>query len=39
MGNPKLLDESESLSQEVGKMLFAFLNKLRSNATARPTDT
>lgn len=36
MGNPKLLDESETLSQEVGKMLFAFLDKLRSKAQARP---
>jgi len=36
MGNPKLLEESETLSQEVGKMLFALLGKLRSKAQARP---
>jgi four helix bundle protein len=28
MGDRKLLEESESLSQEVGKMLFAILDKL-----------
>ena len=36
MGNPKLLDESETLSNEVGKMLFSLLDKLRSKAQARP---
>jgi len=36
MGDPKLLQESEAHSQEVGKMLFALLNKLRPPAQARP---
>jgi len=35
MGDPKLLQESEDLSQEVGKMLFAMLDKLRPKAQAR----
>ena len=35
MGNSKLIDESEALSQEVGKMLFAILDKLRPKAQAR----
>jgi four helix bundle protein len=37
MGNVKLLQESEALSQEVGKMLFALLDKLRSKAQERPS--
>jgi four helix bundle protein len=36
MGNPKLLDESESLSQEVGKMLFALLDRLKPQSRTRP---
>ena len=35
MGNSKLIDKSEALSQEVGKMLFAILDKLRPKAQAR----
>jgi len=34
MGNPELLQESEALSQEVGKMLFALLEKLRTRGSA-----
>jgi four helix bundle protein len=30
MGNPKLVDEAESLSHEVGKMIFATLKSLKS---------
>jgi four helix bundle protein len=37
LGNAKLLQESEALSQEVGKMLFALLDKLRSKAQERPS--
>ena len=29
MGDPKLLKEAEALSQEVGKMIYALLGKLR----------
>jgi four helix bundle protein len=36
MGDPKLLQESEALSQEVGKMIYALLDKLRPKAQARP---
>lgn len=36
MGDPKLLKESEALSQEIGKMLYALLDKLRPKAQARP---
>ena len=36
MGNAQLLQESEDLSQEVGKMLFALLGKLRPKALAAP---
>ncbi|HKN20445.1 MAG TPA: four helix bundle protein [Terracidiphilus sp.] len=36
MGNPKLLQESEDLSQEVGKMLFGLLDKLRPKAQSAP---
>jgi four helix bundle protein len=35
MGNPKLLKESEALSQEVGKMIYVLLEKLGSKAQAR----
>lgn len=34
MGNTELLDESQALSQEVAKMLFAMLEKLRLKARA-----
>ena len=30
MGSPKLVDEAEGLSHEVGKMIFATLNSLKS---------
>jgi four helix bundle protein len=30
MGNPKLVDEAESLSHEVGKMIYATLKSLKS---------
>jgi four helix bundle protein len=30
MGSPKLVDEGEGLSHEVGKMIFATLNSLKS---------
>ncbi len=36
MGEGKLLDESEALSQEVGKMIYALLQKLRAKAQAEP---
>ncbi len=36
MGNTQLLQESEDLSQEVGKMPFALLEKLRPKAQAAP---
>ncbi len=36
MGDPKLLEESEALSQEVGKMIYALLNKLKPEPQARP---
>ncbi len=36
MGDPKLLKDSEALSQEVGKMIYALLDKLRPKAQARP---
>jgi hypothetical protein len=29
MGNPKLLDEAEGLSHEVGKMLYAILDSIK----------
>jgi four helix bundle protein len=32
IGNPKLLDEAESLSHEVGKMLFAILESTNKKA-------
>jgi four helix bundle protein len=35
IGNSKLLYEAEALSQEVGKMLFVLLEKLRPKAPAR----
>ena len=35
MGDPKLLQECESLSQEVGKMIYALLGKLRTKGQAR----
>jgi len=35
MGDAKLIAESEALSQEAGKMLFAILDKLRPNAHAQ----
>ena len=35
MGDTKLLDESEALSQEIGKMLFSVLDKLRPKAKAK----
>ncbi|MGD0346302.1 MAG: four helix bundle protein [Terracidiphilus sp.] len=36
MGDSQLLKESEALSQEIGKMLYALLDKLRPKAQARP---
>jgi four helix bundle protein len=36
MGDAKLLQESEALSQEVGKMLYALLDKLRPEVQVRP---
>jgi four helix bundle protein len=36
MGDPKLLKESEALSQEIGKMIYALLDKLRPKVQARP---
>jgi four helix bundle protein len=36
MGDPKLLQESEALSQEVGKMIYALLDKLKPKPQARP---
>jgi four helix bundle protein len=36
MGDPKLLKDSEALSQEVGKMIYALLDKLRPKAQAHP---
>lgn len=36
MGDLKLLQESEALSQEIGKMLYALLDKLRLKAKVRP---
>ncbi len=36
MGDPKLLKESESLSQEIGKMVYALLDKLQPKAKAHP---
>ena len=35
MGDSKLLKESEALSQEIGKMFYALINKLRPKAQAR----
>lgn len=35
MGDPKLLQECESLSQEAGKMIYALLDKLRTKGQAR----
>jgi hypothetical protein len=29
-GNPKLLDETEGLSHEVGKMIFGILEKIKN---------
>jgi hypothetical protein len=36
MGDPKLLKEAEALSQEIGKMIYALLDKLRPKVQARP---
>jgi hypothetical protein len=30
MGDPKLIDEAEGLSHEVGRMIFTILGKLRA---------
>ena len=30
MGNPKLIDEAESLSHEVGKMIYAILESIKA---------
>jgi four helix bundle protein len=35
LGNPKLLQQAEALSQEVGKMIFALLEKLRPKAQSQ----
>lgn len=35
MGDSKLLKESEALSQQIGKMLYALLDKLRPKAQTR----
>ena len=35
MGNAKLIDETESLSHEIGKMLYAILDKTKNPASAR----
>jgi len=36
MGDRKLLEEADVLSQEVGKMLYALINKLKPNPPAHP---
>jgi hypothetical protein len=36
MGDAILIRESQTLSDEIGKMLYAMLEKLRSKAEARP---
>ena len=30
MGDPKLIDETEDLAHEIGKMIFTILGKLRA---------
>jgi four helix bundle protein len=39
MGDSQLLSESEALSQEVGKMIYAMLDKLRQKSRAETPDT
>ena len=36
MGDPNLLKESEALSHEIGKMIYALLDKLKPKPKARP---
>ena len=36
MGDPKLLKESEALSQEIGKMIYALISKLKPSPPAHP---
>jgi four helix bundle protein len=36
MSDPKLLKEFEALSQEIGKMIYALLDKLRPKVQTRP---
>ena len=36
MGDSQLLKESEALSQEIGKMLYALLDKLQPRVSAGP---
>ncbi|MDR3754844.1 MAG: four helix bundle protein [Terracidiphilus sp.] len=36
MGAPKLLKESEALSQEIGKMIYALISKLKPSPPAHP---
>ncbi len=38
LGNPKLLDEADCLSHEVGKMLFALLGSLKTSRARPKTD-
>jgi four helix bundle protein len=36
MGDPKLTNEAEALSQEIGKMIYALLDKLQPKTQPRP---